>query len=286
MPTPLVKIRCEEGQLWAKLELAGPTGSVKDRAAKSMFEKAQKDGLIKAGSTLIEATSGNTGIALAAICARHGLKLKVVVPENVTSERVELLGLLGAEIIHSPAEQGSNGAVKMADQLADEDRSLVHLDQYRNPANPEAHQEGTAAEIISQLGQAPECFVAGLGTGGTLMGCARGFEGQTRMVAVEPYPGEGLDGLRSLEEGFVPPLIDTSLLDVKKLVSAEDALEGNRWLLKQGIFAGLSSGAIAQAARKEAAAGQQVVFIVCDDGWRYRRSGLFEGSPDSSCSYW
>ena len=128
--------------------------------------------------------------------------------------------------------------------------------------------------------------MAGLGTGGTLMGCARGFEGQTRMVAVEPYPGEGLDGLRSLEEGFVPPLIDTSLLDVKKLVSAEDALEGNRWLLKQGIFAGLSSGAIAQAARKEAAAGRQVVFIVCDDGWRYRRSGLFEGSPDSSCSYW
>ena len=287
MATPLVKLRCQTGELWAKLEMAAPTGSVKDRAAAVMIEQARQQGLLHEGATLIEATSGNTGIALAAICAREGMHLKVVVPENVTSERTELLALLGAEIILSPAAQGSNGAVKLADQLAAADPSLIHLDQYRNEANPLAHQHGTAVEIMQQLGAAPECFVAGLGTGGTLMGCARGFGDSTRMVAVEPYPGEGLDGLRSLEEGFVPPLIDLSLLSTKRLVSAEDALEGNQWLIKQGIFAGLSSGAIAHVARLEAEKGQQVVFVVCDDGWRYRQSGLFSSAAaGSTVSFW
>lgn len=286
MSTPLVKLPSQKGQLWAKLEMANPTGSVKDRIAASMIEAARAEGRLGPGSTLIEATSGNTGIALASICAREGMHLQVVVPENVTSERVELLNLLGAKIISSPADQGSNGAVLLADQLSEADPSLVHLDQYRNPANPLAHQQGTSQEIIAQLGAAPECFVAGLGTGGTLMGCARGFEGQTRIVAVEPHPGEGLDGLRSLQEGFVPPLIDLSLLQSKKIVSIEDALAGVRWLLSKGIFAGLSSGAIAHMARQEASQGQQVVFVVCDDGWRYRESGLFSGSLDSSRAYW
>lgn len=286
MSTPLVRLPSEKGELWAKLEMANPTGSVKDRAAGAMIEAARQEGRLGKGSTLIEATSGNTGISLASICQREEMNLKVVVPENVTSERVELLSLLGAEIIHSPGEEGSNGAVRVADNLTEENPDWVHLDQYRNPANPRAHEEGTSQEIIAQLGGAPECFVAGLGTGGTLMGCARGFQGETRMVAIEPYPGEGLDGLRSLQEGFVPPLIDTALLDSKKLVTNEDALAGVHWLLRKGIFAGLSSGAIAHVARQEAEKDQQVVFIVCDDGWRYRESGLFSGEIRSDTNYW
>lgn len=286
MSTPLVKLPSDKGELWAKLEMANPTGSVKDRAAASMIEAAKQDGRLGKGSTLIEATSGNTGISLASICKREEMDLKVVVPENVTSERVELLGLLGAEIIASPGEEGSNGAVRVADQLTEENPEWVHLDQYRNPANPRAHEEGTSQEIIEQLGGVPECFVAGLGTGGTLMGCARGFEGKTRMVAIEPYPGEGLDGLRSLQEGFVPPLIDTTLLDSKKLVTNQDALAGVQWLLSKGIFAGLSSGAIAHVAQQEAEEDQQVVFIVCDDGWRYRESGMFSGEIRGDTNYW
>ena len=286
MATPLVKLPSKKGELWAKLEMANPTGSVKDRAAASMIEAAKAEGKLGKGSTLIEATSGNTGIALASICRREEMNLKVVVPENVTSERVEMLGLLGAEIIASPAEEGSNGAVRVADQLTEENPEWVHLDQYRNPENPRAHEEGTSQEIIEQLGQTPEVFVAGLGTGGTLMGCARGFQGESRMVAIEPYPGEGLDGLRSLEEGFVPPLIDTTLLNSKKLVTNQDALKGVHWLLSKGIFAGLSSGAIAHVAQQEAHKDQQVVFIVCDDGWRYQESGLFTGQIRSDTNYW
>lgn len=286
MGTPLIKLPSEKGELWAKLEMANPTGSVKDRAAASMIEAAKAEGRLQEGSTLIEATSGNTGISLASICRREGMNLQVVVPENVTSERTQMLSLLGAEIIPSPAEEGSNGAVRIADQMAQEDQELIHLDQYRNPANPRAHETGTSQEIIAELGRAPEVFVAGLGTGGTLMGCARGFEGKSRMVAIEPYPGEGLDGLRSLEEGFVPPLIDTSLLDSKKLVSSEDALKGVEWLLSKGIFAGLSSGAIAHIARQEADKEQQVCFVVCDDGWRYWDSGLFSGKVREDTNYW
>lgn len=286
MATPLIRLPSEKGQLWAKLEMANPTGSVKDRAASSMVEAAKQEGRLGKGSTLIEATSGNTGISLASLCRREEMNLKVIVPQNVTSERTQMLSLLGAEIIPSPAEEGSNGAVRIADAMAEADPELVHLDQYRNPANPRAHETGTSQEIIGDLGRAPEVFVAGLGTGGTLMGCARGFEGESRMVAIEPYPGEGLDGLRSLQEGFVPPLIDTSLLDSKKLVSSEDALQGVEWLLSKGVFAGLSSGAIAHVARQEAEKDQQVCFVVCDDGWRYWDSGLFSGQVREDTAYW
>lgn len=284
MATPLIQL---EDNLWAKMEMANVTGSVKDRPAASMFYDAFDKGLIAPGGKLLEASSGNTGIALASIAARHDMTLTVVIPENVTAERIELLRLFGVDIIFSPAEGGSNGAVAMADQIAQEDDSFVQLDQYRNPANPLAHELGTGPEIIEQLGGAPDVFVAGLGTGGTLMGCSRAFKNigaETKVVAVEPFPGEGLDGLRSLDEGFVPPLLDLSLIDKKFIIRQEDALEGVHWLLHKGVFAGFSSGAIAQIARRQEA--EKIVMIVCDDGWRYRESGLYSDSPKSNISFW
>lgn len=284
METPLIQL---EENLWAKMELANVTGSVKDRPAAGMFYDALDKGLLKPGGKLLEASSGNTGIALASIAARHDMTLTVVIPENVTSERIELLRLFGVEVILSPAEGGSNGAVAMADEIAASDESFVQLDQYRNPANPLSHELGTGPEIIAQLGGAPDVFVAGLGTGGTLMGCSRAFKNagaSTKIVAVEPYPGEGLDGLRSLDEGFVPPLLDLSLIDKKFIISQEDALEGVNWLLHKGVFAGFSSGAIAQIARRQE--GEKIVMIVCDDGWRYRESGLYSDSPRTDINFW
>ena len=289
MSTPLIKLRSPEGShLFAKLESANPTGSIKDRPALSMMTDALEKGLIKPQSKIIEATSGNTGIALAALSLREEISLTVVVPDNVTHERVDLLRLLGAEIVFSPGEGGSNGAVALADQMAEDDPSFFQLDQYRNPANPLAHEKGTGPEIILGLGgHFPDAFVAGLGTGGTLMGCSRAFAGETEIIAVEPYPGESLGGLRSLEGGFIPPLLDLSLLDGKKLVSNEQAIGGVHWLLSQGIWAGLSSGAIASTAyRRAKEKGGVVVFIVCDDGWRYRESGLYSGDLDPNISYW
>lgn len=284
MTTPLIQL---EENLWAKMELANVTGSVKDRPAAGMFYDALDKGLLKPGGKLLEASSGNTGIALASIAARHDMTLTVVIPENVTSERIELLRLFGVEVILSPAEGGSNGAVAMADEIAASDESFVQLDQYRNPANPLSHETGTGPEIIAQLGGAPDVFVAGLGTGGTLMGCSRAFknaQASTKIVAVEPYPGEGLDGLRSLDEGFVPPLLDLSLIDKKFIISQEDALQGVNWLLHKGVFAGFSSGAIAQIARRQE--GEKIVMIVCDDGWRYRESGLYSDSPRTDINFW
>ncbi len=282
--TPLVELKRLSPKpgvrLYAKLESYNPTGSVKDRAARAMIEDAEQRGLIKPGQTILEPTSGNTGISLAMICSRKGYPLKVVMPDNVTRERSELLRMYGAEVVYSPGEKGSNGAVAMALEMAESDPSYYMPYQYGNPANPAAHYNGTAVEILEELDEVA-AFVAGLGTGGTLMGCARRFkerDADTMIVAAEPYQGELVQGLRSLDDGFIPPIIDLSLLDRKIFVSNRDSVVWTKKLLEEeGLFAGVSSGAIARVAVRVASELDEgnVVFIVCDDGWKYLSSGVY-----------
>ena len=209
-------------RLWAKLESRNPTGSVKDRVARSMIEDAEEKGLIRPGQTILEPTSGNTGISLAMICSRKGYPVKVVMPENVTRERTELLRMYGAEIVYSEGAKGSNGAVELALDMAEKDASYYMPYQYGNQANPLAHYNGTALEILEELDEIA-AFVAGLGTGGTLMGNGRRLKeelgDQVKIVAAEPMQGEPVQGLRSLEDGFIPPIIDLSLLDRKIFVT-------------------------------------------------------------------
>src|ERR671916_1965905 len=285
--TPLVELRRfapKPGvRIWAKLESYNPTGSVKDRVAKSLIEDAEARGAIRPGQTILEPTSGNTGISLAMICSRKGYPLKVVMPDNVTAERTQLLEMYGAEIVYSPGNQGSNGAVAMALEMAEADSSYYVPYQYGNAANPRAHYDGTAVEILEQLDDVA-AFVAGLGTGGTLMGCARRLreaDPATLIVAAEPLQGELVQGLRALDDGFIPPIIDLSLIDRKIFVSNRDAVVWTKRLLaEEGLFAGVSSGAIASIAVRVAADldGRNVVFIVCDDGWKYLSSGVYTKS--------
>jgi cysteine synthase len=284
--TPLVELKRLSPKpgvrIWAKLESANPTGSVKDRVARAMIEDAEEKGLIRPGQTILEPTSGNTGISLAMICRRKGYPLKVVMPSNVTPERTQLLKMYGAEIVYSPGDQGSNGAVAMALELAAADSSYYMPYQYGNPANPNAHYEGTSPEILDELDGNIDAFVAGLGTGGTLMGNARRFKeqlgDQVKIVAAEPMQGDPVQGLRSLDDGFIPPIIDLSLLDRKIFVTNRDAVIWTRKLLdEEGLFAGVSSGAIASIAVRIAGEMDEgnVVFIVCDDGWKYLSSGIY-----------
>ena len=284
--TPLVELKRLSPKpgvrIWAKLESANPTGSIKDRVARSLIEDAEEKGLIRPGQTILEPTSGNTGISLAMICARKGYKLKVVMPDNVTPERTQLLKMYGAEIVYSPGDQGSNGAVAMAVEMASLDASYYMPYQYGNEANPLAHYNGTALEILHELDGQVDAFVAGLGTGGTLMGCARRFKeelgDQVTIVAAEPMQGEPVQGLRSLDDGFIPPIIDLSLLDRKIFVTNRDAILWTRKLLdEEGLFAGVSSGAIARVAHRIAGEMDEgnIVFIVCDDGWKYLSSGVY-----------
>jgi cysteine synthase len=284
--TPLIelpKLSPKPGvHIYAKLEGRNPTGSVKDRVARSLIEDAEERGLIRPGQTILEPTSGNTGISLAMICARKGYKLKVVMPDNVTPERTQLLLMYGAEIVYSPGAQGSNGAVAMAVEMAANDASYYMPYQYGNEANPRAHYNGTAPEILEELDGNIAAFVAGLGTGGTLMGNARRFKeelgDQVKIVAAEPMQGEPVQGLRSLDDGFIPPIIDLSLLDRKIFVTNHDAVVWTRRLLdEEGLFAGVSSGAIASIAVRIAGELDEgnVVFIVCDDGWKYLSSGIY-----------
>ena len=284
--TPLVELQRLSPKpgvrIWAKLESRNPTGSVKDRVAKALIEDAEEKGLISPGQTILEPTSGNTGIALAMICSRKGYKLKVVMPENVTPERTQLLRMYGAEIVYSPGDQGSNGAVAMAVEMAEADPSYYMPYQYGNQANPDAHYNGTAVEILDELDGQVDAFVAGLGTGGTLMGHARRFKEElgdrVTIVAAEPMQGEPVQGLRSLDDGFIPPIIDLSLLDRKIFVTNRDAVIWTRKLLdEEGLFAGVSSGAIARVAHRIAGEMDEgnVVFIVCDDGWKYLSSGVY-----------
>lgn len=284
--TPLVELKRLSPKpgvrIWAKLESHNPTGSIKDRVARSLIESAEEQGLIKPGQTILEPTSGNTGISLAMICRRKGYKLKVVMPDNVTPERTQLLKMYGAEIEYSPGNQGSNGAVAMALEMAEGDASYYMPYQYGNQANPNAHYNGTALEILEELEGNVDAFVAGLGTGGTLMGNARRFKeelgDQVSIVAAEPMQGEPVQGLRSLDDGFIPPIIDLSLLDRKIFVTNRDAIMWTRKLLdEEGVFAGVSSGAIAKIAVRIAEGMDEgnVVFIVCDDGWKYLSSGIY-----------
>jgi [CysO sulfur-carrier protein]-thiocarboxylate-dependent cysteine synthase len=282
--TPLVELKRFSPKpgvrIYAKLESLNPTGSVKDRVARALIEDAEERGLIAPGQTILEPTSGNTGISLAMICSRKGYPLKVVMPENVTEERAQLLSMYGAEIAYSPGEQGSNGAVAMALDMASSDPSYYMPYQYGNEANPRAHYEGTAVEILDELDEVT-AFVAGLGTGGTLMGNARRLKEEsddTLIVAAEPLQGELVQGLRSLDDGFIPPILDLSLLDRKIFVSNRDAVVWTKRLLSdEGLFAGVSSGAIAKVAVRVAEELDEgnVVFLVADDGWRYLSSGVY-----------
>src|SRR5919206_1933685 len=283
--TPLVELKRLSPKpgvrIWAKLESRNPTGSIKDRVARAMIEAAEEQGAIGPGQTLLEPTSGNTGISLAMICSRKGYPLKVVMPDNVTPERTQLLQMYGAEIVYSPGEKGSNGAVELALQMAEADPRYHMLYQYGNEANPGAHYNGTALEILEELDQV-SAFVAGLGTGGTLMGNARRLKEElgadVAIVAAEPMQGEAVQGLRSLEDGFIPPIIDLSLLDRKIFVTNRDAIVWTRKLLEEeGIFAGVSSGAIASIASRIAGEIDEgnVVFLVADDGWKYLSSGIY-----------
>ena len=301
--TPLVELRRLSPKpgvrIYAKLESYNPTGSVKDRVARGLIEDAESRGAIAPGQTILEPTSGNTGISLAMICQRKGYPLKVVMPDNVTEERTQLLTMYGAEIVYSPGAQGSNGAVALALEMAEADASFYMPYQYGNEANPNAHYNGTAVEILEELDEVT-AFVAGLGTGGTLMGNGRRFKEQdsdTLVVAAEPLQGELVQGLRSLDDGFIPPIIDLSLIDRKIFVSNRDAVVWTKKLLaEEGLFLGVSTGAIAAIAVRIAAEldGGNVVFVAPDDGWKYLSSGVYskpieqleaEGVLDSA-SFW
>jgi [CysO sulfur-carrier protein]-thiocarboxylate-dependent cysteine synthase len=287
--TPMVELKRlspkDNVRLFAKLEFYNPTGSIKDRIARSMIERAEEEGAIQPGQTILEPTSGNTGISLGLVCRRKGYPLKVVMPENVTEERTKLLRMYGAEIVYSEGAKGSNGAVEVALEMAERDPSYYMPYQYGNRANPDAHYYGTAEEVLEDLGEVT-AFVAGLGTGGTLMGCGRRLkehDGSTLVVAAEPLQGEMVQGLRSLEDGFIPPIIDLSLLDRKILVSNRDAIVWTqRLFFEEGIFAGVSSGAIASVAVRVAGELDEgnVVFVIADDGSKYLSAELWTKSVE------
>ena len=273
--TPLVELQSVGNvRLFAKLEGQNPTGSIKDRVAKAMIEAAEASGELQPGRELLEPTSGNTGISLALVAKLKGYPLTCVMPENATEERKRVLGLFGARIILSPGEEGSNGAVRLALRLAEENPRYFMPFQYGNEANPRAHYEGTGVEIAEALDRV-DVLVAGLGTGGTLMGTGdrlRETFPDVVVAAAEPLPGDPVMGLRSLEEGYVPPILDVSKLDRKVLVSNEESVRELRRLLdEEGIFAGISSGAVVHVARKLAAERDEgtIVAILADAGWRY-----------------
>ena len=278
-------------RLWAKLEDRNPTGSVKDRPALRMIEQAERDGLIAPGVTLLEPTSGNTGISLAMAAKLKGYRLICVMPENTSIERRQLLELYGAEIVFSPAEGGSNTAVAVAKKLAAENPDWVMLYQYGNPANADAHYYGTGPELLADLPEITH-FVAGLGTTGTLMGTGRFLREHVpgvRIVAAEPRYGEGVYALRNLDDGFTPELYDPDVLTTRYSVGADDALRRTRELIDtEGIFAGISTGAILHAAlamgAKAAKAGERadIAFIVCDAGWKYLSTGAYAGSLEEA----
>ena len=286
--TPLVDVSGlspnPDVRILAKMECDNPTGSIKDRTAKSLIDDAEARGVLKPGDTIMEPTSGNTGISLAMISRVRGYKLIAVMPDNVTEERRRLLEIYGAEIVESPGETGSNGSVEMAKALSEKE-GIPMLFQYGNPANPRAHYEGTASEIIRDCPEI-DVFVAGLGTGGTLMGCARRFKehrADIQIIACEPLQGDPVSGLRSLDDGFIPPILDITQLDRKLLVENMDAIVMTRRLAsEQGIFAGVSSGAVMHTCARVASKMERgtVVGIICDSGWKYLSAGIWTGELD------
>lgn len=282
--TPLVELprmSPKKGvRIFAKMEGCNPTGSLKDRIAKYMIEQAERSGALTKDKIILEPTSGNTGIALAMIGRRKGYKVKVVIPENATPERRQLLEVFGAEMIYSDGTKGSNGAIELAQQLAAQDKTLYMPYQYGNPANPLAHYETTGVEILNDLPEV-DVLVAGLGTGGTLMGVGRRLKEvnpKTKVIAVEPHPGDLVQGLRSLDEGFIPPILDTSLLDGKIMVDSRCAFAATKDLTsKEGIFAGVSSGAVVHVAIRMAHRMDKgnIVVILCDNGGKYISLGVW-----------
>ena len=286
--TPLVELQpVGDVRLYAKLEAQNPTGSIKDRVAKAMIEAAEAAGQLEAGRHLLEPTSGNTGISLALIAKLKGYTLTCVMPENATEERKRILRLFGATIIESPGAEGSNGAVRLALQLAEDEPHYFMPFQYANAANPKAHYEGTGAEIVAALDRI-DVLVAGLGTGGTLMGAGervREAFPDVVVAAAEPLPGDPVMGLRSLEDGYVPPILDVSKLDRKVLVSNEDSVREVRRLLdEEAIFAGVSAVAVVHVARKLAAEleGGVIVAILADGGWKYLSAAFWDADDVES----
>jgi cysteine synthase B len=278
-------------RLWAKLEDRNPTGSIKDRPAFAMVEHAEAEGLLRPGCTVLEPTSGNTGISLAMVCKLKGYQLICVMPENTSIERRQLLEMYGVEIRLSPAAGGSNEAVAVAKKLAAENPDWVMLYQYGNPNNAGAHYSTTGPEILADLPEITH-FVGGLGTSGTLMGVGRYLHEAkpgVKIVAAEPRYGELVYGLRNMEEGFVPELYDESVLDARFSVGPDDAVRRTRELVeKEGIFAGISSGAILHAALAQAdkavKAGEkaEIAFVVCDAGWKYLSTGAYTGTLEEA----
>ena len=290
--TPLVELPRlsprPEVRLYAKLEGANPTGSIKDRVALAMIEAAEASGELEPGRSLLEPTSGNTGISLAMVAKLKGYPLTCVMPENATEERRRLLRIYGAEIIDSPAAEGSNGSVRLALELAERDPKLFMPFQYANEANPRAHYEGTGSEIAEALDRV-DVLVAGLGTGGTLMGAGervRESFPDVVVAAAEPLPGDPVMGLRSLEDGYVPPILDVGKLDRKLLVSNAESVAGLRALVdREGIFAGISSGAVVHVARRLAEELDEgaVVCILADGGWKYLSADFWD-APDADAA--
>jgi len=283
-PNPSVRIV-------AKLESQNPFGSVKDRIARGIIERAEKDGLLHPGQTILEPSSGNTGIALAAIAQLKGHPIKIMMPENVSVERRQMLEVFGAEIILTPGPEGSNGAVRRARELAAEHPEWYFPYQYGNDANPRAHYEGTGPEIWRDCPEITH-FVAGLGTSGTLMGTGRYLKEQNpqiKVIAIEPPLGERVEGLRNLDDGYIPPVFEMwdgrSLLDRKRVVRPRESLEWTRRLVAEcGVFAGISSGAALAGAAKVASEIESgvIVFIVCDGGWKYLSTGAYTDDLDAA----
>ena len=294
--TPLVELQRlspkPSVRLYAKLEGQNPTGSIKDRVAKAMIDAAEASGELEPGRKLLEPTSGNTGISLALVARLKGYSLTCVVPENVTEERLKLLRLYGAEILLSPGAEGSNGAVRLALELAEQDDDYFLPFQYGNEANPRSHYEGTGAEIERELDRV-DVVVAGLGTGGTLMGVGRRLRERfpdVVVAAAEPLPGDPVMGLRSLEDGYVPPILDVEALDRKLLVSNGEAVAGMHSLLEaEGIFAGVSSGAVVHVARLLAEELEEgvIVCVLADGGWKYLSADFWtEGAQSMEDRIW
>ena len=288
--TPLVGIQRlspkPSVRLWAKLEGQNPTGSLKDRIARAMIEEAEASGELTADRVILEPTSGNTGIALAMVARRKGYRMMAVMPDNASDERVRLLELYGAEIVFSPAEKGTNGSIEVARKMAEDDRYYMPF-QYGNPANPKAHHDGTGEEIVRELPEVTH-LIAGLGTGGALTGAGRRLkehDPNVKVIAAEPELGELVYGLRSLDEGFIPPILDEKVLDGKQLVSAEDALRWTRELAeREGIFAGISSGAVLHVARRvaEGLDAGNIVCLLADGGWKYLSTEAWAEDPEQA----
>ena len=274
-------------QIYAKLEGQNPTGSVKDRIAKRMIEAAEQDGSLNKRITILEPTSGNTGISLAFVARLKGYKVKVVMPDNVSPERTQLLQAYGAEIVYSDGSYGTNGAIEVAKEMMEQakDNDYFMPYQYGNEANPGAHYKTTGAEILRDLPEI-DVFVAGLGTGGTLMGVGRRLKEHRqdiKIVAVAPEPDDTIQGLRSLEEGFIPPILDLAMLDSRIMAKGSDAFRGTLELLRQeGIFAGISSGSVIWGAMKTAERMDKgnIVCFLADGGWKYLSTGLWTKDPE------